>query len=151
MFGGMLLFLITGLPMTFTLGGLAAVFGYIFWGPSSIHVIIANCSQLMRENLLLAVPLFVFMAYMLQFSGIAEKLFETFYKWMGSLKGGLAAACILVGIVLAAMSGISTAGVMLMGIIALPAMLQRGYSEELAMGTVMAGAALGPLIPPAYH
>jgi tripartite ATP-independent transporter DctM subunit len=148
MFGGMLLFLASGVPMVFALGGLAAIFGYFFWGPSAIHVIIANCSQLMRENLLVAVPLFVFMAYMLQHSGVAEELFSTAYKWLGSLKGGLAAACVVCSTIIAAMSGISTAGVMLMGIIALPAMLKRGYSKELAMGTIMAGGALGPLIPP---
>ena len=148
MFGGMLLFLASGVPMVFALGGLAAIFGYIFWGPSAIYVVVANASQLMRSNLLVAVPLFVFMAYMLEHSGVAEELFSTAYKWLGSLKGGLAAACVVSSTIIAAMSGISTAGVMIMGIIALPAMLKRGYSKELAMGTVMAGGALGPLIPP---
>jgi len=148
MFGGMLLFLASGVPMVFGLGGLAAIFGYIFWGPSAIHVIVANASQLMRSNLLVAVPLFIFMAYMLEYSGVAEELFSTTYKWLGSLKGGLAAACVVVSTIVAAMSGISTAGVMIMGIIALPTMLKKGYSKELAMGTIMAGGALGPLIPP---
>ena len=147
-FGVMLLFLASGVPMSFALGGLAAIFGYFFWGPGAIHVIIANVSDLIRQNLLVAAPLFVYMAYMLEHSGVAEELFTTFYGILGSLKGGLATAVIFCSTIVAAMSGISTTGVLLMGIIALPAMLKRGYNKELAMGSIMAGGALGPLIPP---
>ena len=148
MFGAMLLLLATGLPMVFVLGGSAALFGYFAWGPQSLHVVIANASDLMRATVLVAVPLFVFMAYMLERSGIAEDLYEVMYRWLGKLNGGLAAATILCCTVVAAMSGISTTGVLLMGIIGLPAMLRRKYDVRLAMGSIMAGGALGPLIPP---
>jgi tripartite ATP-independent transporter DctM subunit len=110
--------------------------------------VIANASELMRATVMVAVPLFVFMAYMLEKSGIAEDLYEVMYRWLGKLKGGLAAATILCCTVVAAMSGISTTGVLLMGIIGLPAMLRRNYDIKLAMGSIMAGGALGPLIPP---
>lgn len=148
MFGVMLIMLATGLPMVFVLGGVGVLFGYFAWGPQSLHVIIANASDLMRATVLVAVPLFVFMAYMLERSGIAEELYEVMYRWLGKLKGGLAAATILCCTVVAAMSGISTTGVLLMGIIGLPAMLRRNYDVKLAMGSIMAGGALGPLIPP---
>lgn len=148
MFFGMLLFLALGLPMAFSLGGLAVIFGFIFWGPSSIHIVYANMDQITKEVIMVAVPLFVFMAYMLEQSGIAEEVFDLAHKWFGSIKGGLAIAVIFSCTIIAAMSGISTTGVLLMGIIALPAMLQRGYDQRLAMGVIMAGGALGPLIPP---
>ena len=148
MFGSMLLLLATGLPMVFVLGGISALFGLLAWGPQSLHVIIANASELMRATVLVAVPLFVFMAYMLERSGIAEELYEVMYRWMGKLNGGLAAASIVCCTIVAAMSGISTTGVLLMGIIGLPAMLRRRYDIKLAMGCIMAGGALGPLIPP---
>jgi len=148
MFGSMLLLLATGLPMVFVLGGTSALFGVLAWGPASMHTIIANASNLMRSTILVAVPLFVFMAYMLENSGIAEELYEVMYRWLGALHGGLAAATVLCCTVVAAMSGISTTGVLLMGIIGLPAMLRRKYDVRIAMGSIMAGGALGPLIPP---
>jgi len=147
-FFSMLLLLALGLPMAFTLGGLAAVYGFFLWGPQSIHIIYANMNQITREVIMVAVPLFVFMAYMLERSGVAEEIFDTAYKWLGSIKGGLGVAVVFSCTIIAAMSGISTTGVLLMGIIALPAMLQRKYNQRLAMGVVMAGGALGPLIPP---
>jgi tripartite ATP-independent transporter DctM subunit len=148
MFGLMLLLLASGLPIVFVLGGTAALFGVLAWGPASIHVIVANASDLMRATILVAVPLFVFMAYMLERAGIAEDLYDVMYRWMGPLRGGIAAGTVLSCTVVAAMSGISTSGVLLMGIIGLPAMLRRKYDKKLAMGSIMAGGALGPLIPP---
>jgi tripartite ATP-independent transporter DctM subunit len=148
MFASMLLLLASGLPVAFVLGGTALLFGYIFWGPASLHVVIAAANDLLRANLLVAVPLFVFMAYMLEKSGIAEDLYRVMYSWMGGLRGGLAAGTVIACTLVAAMSGISTTGVLMMGIIGLPAMLRRGYDRKLAMGCIMAGGALGPLIPP---
>ena len=95
MFGLMLLLLASGLPIVFVLGGTAVLFGFFAWGPDSIHVIIANVSDLMRATVLVAVPLFVFMAYMLEGSGIAEKLYDALYRWMGPLRGGMAVGTVL--------------------------------------------------------
>jgi len=148
MFLAMLLLLTTGLPIVFVLGGCGVLFGILVWGPASLHVVIANASNLMRADVLIAVPLFVFMAYMLERSGISEELYDVMHRWMGPLKGGLAAGSVVGCTIIAAMSGISTAGVLMMGIIGLPAMLHRHYDKKLAMGAIMAGGALGPLIPP---
>lgn len=148
MFGSMLLFLASGLPLSFSLGGVAAVCTYFFWGATSLHTIAANMINLIRSTLMVAVPLFVILAYLLEYTGVADELFTTFYKIFGRLKGGLAVAVIFSCTIIAAMTGISTTGVLLMGVIALPAMLKRGYNEELAMGVIMAGGSLGPLIPP---
>ena len=148
MFGLMFLLMALGLPICFVLGGCALFFGVVFWGPASLNVVILNASNLMNSSILVAVPLFVFMAYMLEKSGVAEDLYQAMHLWMGPIRGGLAAGSVIGCTLIAAMSGISTTGVLMMGIIGLPAMLRRGYDKYLAMGSIMAGGALGPLIPP---
>jgi len=148
MFVSMMVLLASGLPVVFVLGGIALLFGYAIWGPASLNVVVAAASDLLRANLLVAVPLFVFMAFMLEKSGIAEDLYDVMHRWMGGLKGGLAAGTVVGCTFVAAMSGISTTGVLMMGIIGLPAMLRRNYDKHIAMGCIMAGGALGPLIPP---
>jgi len=148
MFGLMFLLMALGLPICFVLGGAALFFGVIFWGPASLNVVILNASNLMNSSILVAVPLFVFMAYMLEKSGVAEDLYQAMHLWMGPVRGGLAAGSVIGCTLIAAMSGISTTGVLMMGIIGLPAMLRRKYDKYLAMGSIMAGGALGPLIPP---
>jgi tripartite ATP-independent transporter DctM subunit len=148
MFVSMMFMLATGLPIAFVLGGLGLFFGFFAWGSNCVHVLIAHASDLMRANLLLACPLFIFMAYTLERSGIAEDLYDMMYRWMGSLRGGLAIGTVVGCTIVAAMSGISTTGVLMMGIVGLPSMLRRKYDKKLAMGCIMAGGALGPLIPP---
>jgi tripartite ATP-independent transporter DctM subunit len=148
MFGFMLLMLATGLPVAFVLGGTAVLFGTFMWGPDSVNVVIFKASDIMRESVLVAVPLFVFMACMLERSGIAEALYDVLHRWLGPLRGGLSAGTVIGCTFIAAMSGISTTGVLMMGIIGYPAMVRRGYDRGLAMGAIMAGGALGPLIPP---
>jgi tripartite ATP-independent transporter DctM subunit len=148
MFGFMLVMLASGLPVAFVLGGSAMVFGAFVWGPASMSLVLLRASDLMRANLLVAIPLFVFMALMLERSGLAESLYKALYTWMGGLPGGLAAASVVGCTIVAAMSGISTAGVMMMGLIGYPSMIKRGYDRKMIMGPIMAGGALGPLIPP---
>jgi tripartite ATP-independent transporter DctM subunit len=148
MFASMLLFLALGLPVAFVLGGTAVIFGAVFWGPQSFYVILLKAGDTMNSSLLVAIPLFVFMALMLEKSGIAEKLFASIRLWLAGLPGSLASTTVIGCTIIAAMSGISTTGVLMMGIIALPAMLSRGYDKRLAMGSIMAGGALGALIPP---
>jgi len=97
---------------------------------------------------LIAIPLFVFMAYMLQSSGIGENLYEMMHKWFGPVNGGLAMGTVAICAVIAAMSGLSAAGTLSMGVIALPAMLKRNYDKSISVGSVAAGGALGALIPP---
>jgi tripartite ATP-independent transporter DctM subunit len=94
------------------------------------------------------VPLFIFMAAMLEKAGIIDELFDVIYKWLGALKGGLASATVLACTVLAAMVGVVGATEVTMGMIALPAMLKRGYDQKLACGALLSGGTLGILIPP---
>ena len=102
----------------------------------------------MTDYQLSAVPLFIFMAAMLEKAGIIEELFDAVYKWLGALKGGLASATVLACTALAAMVGVVGATEVTMGMIALPAMLKRGYDPKLACGSLLAGGTLGILIPP---
>lgn len=148
MFGFMLFMLASGLPVAFVLGGTAVLFGLVFWGPQSFFIILLKASDTMNATILVAVPLFVFMAFVLERAGIAESLYGALRMWLARVPGGLSAATIFGCTIVAAMSGISTTGVLMMGIIAIPAMLSRGYDKRMAMGAIMAGGALGALIPP---
>lgn len=140
--------LCSGLPIAFVLGSIGVVFTFFLW-PDAMSVIPTLIfGKAMMSFGLLSVPLFVLMGYVLQFSGIADKLFNAFYVWSGRLGGGLAVAAIIVCTLFAAMTGIGGAGTITMGLIALPAMLSRGYDKKLALGGIGAGGALGILIPP---
>lgn len=148
LFGSMFLLLASGLPVAFVLGGLATVFTWIFWGPESLFIIVARTFSMMSTTTLVAAPLFVLMATVLERSGVAEDLFEMMYRWSGGVRGGLAVGTVLACTLIAAMSGIASTGVVVMGVMALPAMLKRGYDKRLATGSILAGGVLGPLIPP---
>lgn len=148
LFSSLILLLLLGLPLVFALGGVAVIFGIFLWGPESIALIPMRAFGLMSTIVMLALPLFIFMANILQHSGVADDLYDAMHRLFGGLNGGLAIGTILICTIFAAMSGISGAATVTMGLIALPAMLERGYDKRLAMGCVMAGGALGPLIPP---
>jgi tripartite ATP-independent transporter DctM subunit len=96
----------------------------------------------------MAIPLFVFMAILLEKSGVANDLYDMMHEWWGGLRGGLAIGTVLICVIFAAMSGISGAAVVTMGTIALPKMLERGYDKKLALGAINAGGGWGILIPP---
>ncbi len=102
----------------------------------------------MTDYQLSAIPLFIFMAAMLERAGLIEELFDVIYKMLGGLKGGLATATIIASTILAAMVGVIGAAEVTMGLIALPAMLKRNYDAKLACGSILAGGTLGILIPP---
>ena len=149
MFTGVLLgVVILGFPVAFTLGGLGFVFGMIFMGPDSMSIFLLRVLGLMKDNILLAVPLFVLMGAVMERSGMAEALYDAMYVWLGGLRGGLAIATILICTAFAAATGVVGASVVTMGLIALPAMIKRGYNKPLAAGTVIAGGTLGIIIPP---
>ena len=148
LFGSMLLLLASGLPVAFVLGGLAVVFTGVFWGPESLFIILARTFSMMSTTTLVAAPLFVLMAVVLERSGVAEDFYEMMYWWSGGIKGGLAVGTVLACTLIAAMSGIASTGVVMMGVMALPAMLKRGYDKRIATGCILAGGVLGPLIPP---
>jgi tripartite ATP-independent transporter DctM subunit len=149
MFGSMLVaILLGGVPVAFALGGISTIMTILLLGSQSLYISVSNVWGLMSEFLLVAIPLFVFMANVLQHSGVADDLYELVYHWMGRLRGGLAIGTIGICTIMAAMTGISATATISMGLIALPSMLKRGYSPLIAIGTVSAGGALGVLIPP---
>ena len=148
MFTSLVAGLLTGLPLVFILGGLAVVFNFFLLGPSSLFMASSTAFGVMNNFILTSIPLFVFMGILLQHSGIAEALFDMVHKWIGGIKGGLAIGTIIICTLFAAMSGISGAATVTMGVIALPAMLKHNYHKDLAVGSIAAGGALGILIPP---
>ncbi|MBS0125259.1 TRAP transporter large permease [Thetidibacter halocola] len=148
MFGSLLALLMAGLPLAFVTGGLACVFLFVLGDARALNIVPSRIFPLMTNYQLSAIPLFIFMAAMLERAGIINDMFDVIYKVMGGLKGGLAAATIIASTILAAMVGVIGAAVVTMGIIALPAMLKRNYDPKIAMGSIMAGGTLGILIPP---
>ena len=148
LFGSLIVVLLAGLPLAFALGGVATVFIIFVWGPEGLGVLASRAYTTMGSFILVAIPMFVFMGAMLEKSGIADDLYTMMYYWMGQLKGGLAAGTVLICTLFAAMVGISGASTVAMGLLALPAMLKRGYRKEMALGCICAGGALGILIPP---
>ncbi|KMK68382.1 TRAP transporter large permease subunit [Puniceibacterium sp. IMCC21224] len=148
MFGSLLVLLMAGLPLAFVTGGLACVFLFILGDERALNIVPSRIFPLMTNYQLSAIPLFIFMASMLERAGIINEMFDVIYKVLGGVKGGLAAATIIASTILAAMVGVIGAAVVTMGIIALPAMLKRGYDPKIAMGSIMAGGTLGILIPP---
>jgi tripartite ATP-independent transporter DctM subunit len=148
MFLAMSILIMFGFPVTFTLGGTALVFGLIGFGWNFFNLLPSRVWGIMGNVTLMAVPLFVFMGVMLERSGLADKLLDTMGLVMGRLRGGLAASVVVVGALLGASTGIVGATVVTMGLLAVPTMLRRGYSRELACGTVAASGTLGQIIPP---
>lgn len=148
MFFSLIFFLFTGLPLAFVLGGLAMVLAFFLWGPNSMLLVAVQTWGVMNSYFLVAVPLYVFMAQILQRSGIIEDMFNVMQIWFGSLRGGLAIGTVVICTIMAAMTGIVGAAVATMGILALPAMLNRNYDKRIALGSICAGGTLGILIPP---
>ena len=148
MFGSLLVLLMMGLPLAFVTGGLAIVFLYVLGDSRALNIVPSRIFPLMTNYQLSAIPLFIFMAAMLEKAGIINEMFDVIYKVLGGVKGGLASATIIASTILAAMVGVIGAAVVTMGIIALPAMLKRHYDPKIAMGSIMAGGTLGILIPP---
>ncbi|MEW5913965.1 MAG: TRAP transporter large permease subunit [Thermodesulfobacteriota bacterium] len=137
-----------GLPVSFTLGGIAVLGVMYVWGPKGLFSLAQTAFDEGTNFILIAVPLFVFMANILRCSDLADDLYHLVYTWMGRVPGGLAAGTVVICAIFAAMAGISSVATVTMGLIALPSMLSRGYSKKLATGCVAAGGALGILIPP---
>jgi tripartite ATP-independent transporter DctM subunit len=147
-FGSLLIFLMLGTPLAFVLGGVSVVFLYFEMGPIGFYLLASKMWETMQSPTLMAVPLFVFMAILLEKSGVASDLYDMMHQWFGGLRGGLAIGTVLICVIFAAMSGISGAAVVTMGTIALPKMLERGYDKKLALGAINAGGGWGILIPP---
>lgn len=148
MFAVVVLLLMAGFPVAFTLGAIAMGFGGYFLGWQEFELLPMRVWGVMTNFSLLAVPLFVFMGVILERSGLAEELLETVERLLGRLRGGMAVAIVLVGAVLAATTGVVGATVVAMGVIALPVMLKSGYDKGLATGIIASSGTLGQIIPP---
>ena len=148
LFGSMVICLILGLPLAFSMGGIAAIFILLLMGPRGLFIIASTAFEGWTSYILLAIPLFVLMANFLERSGIAGELYDAMYKWIGGLKGGLAIGTVVICAVFAAMSGISALATVTMGLIALPSMLSKHYHKDISIGCISAGGTLGILIPP---
>ena len=148
MFGALLIVLMAGMPLAFVTGSLAVVFIYMVGDRYMLNLIPPRVFPMMTNYQLSAIPLFIFMASMLERAGLIDEMFDVVYKWLGGVRGGLASAAIIASTILAAMVGIIAAAIVTMGIIALPAMLKRNYNHRIALGAIMAGGTLGILIPP---
>ena len=144
-FGLVLVCLVMGLPISFALGGIAMIFTYFLQGPAMIAY---RAWGQITNWVIVCVPLFVFMGTMLERSGIASDLYKMMYQWSGRLRGGLAAGTVLICMMFAAMTGLSAAATVTLGLVALPEMLKRNYSKDISLGCIGAGGALGILIPP---
>lgn len=148
MFGSLLFVVLLGVPIGFALGSIAIGIILFLQGPNALITIAYSTFALMWQILFMTVPLFVFMGAVLQRSGIAEGLYEASYRWAGSTRGGLAIGTVIVGVFFAAMTGITGASTITMGLIAIPSMLSRGYDKKLAVGCVAGSGSLAILIPP---
>ncbi|MFN4162986.1 MAG: TRAP transporter large permease subunit [Ferrovibrio sp.] len=148
MFGGLTLFMLTGLPIAFVLGGLSLLITVLFWNPQAVIILVLQIFDTMKSEALLAIPLYILMAALLSRSGVIEKLYRAMELWFGRLRGGLAVGTVVICVIMAAMTGVVGAAVTAMGMLALPEMLRRKYSPELATGTICAAGTLGILIPP---
>jgi len=148
MFVALLCVVIGGVPLAFSLGSLGVFFGLTSIGPSVLPMFISRIYGLMNNPVMPAIPLFIFMGFMLERSGSTEDLYKTLYELLGTLKGGLAITTIVISTLFAACSGVIGASITTMGLIALPPMLNKSYNKSLACGSIMAGGTLGVLIPP---
>ncbi|MBA7486708.1 Sialic acid TRAP transporter permease protein SiaT [subsurface metagenome] len=149
LFGSMLLLLLTGLPVVWSLGGIGTLFALFLWGPESLVMALFGVKQVMDYgNTMVCIPMFVFMGMMLHQSGVIDKFYEAALKWLDFLPGSLATVTIGVCAVMAAMVGEVTPATLTMGTTALPSMLDKKYNKNIAIGCIQAGAALGFLIPP---
>ena len=153
LFCGLLLFLLTGFPVAFSLAATGLFFGFLgmeagMFPPNLFQALPLRIFGIMQNDTLLAIPFFTFMGIILERSGMAEDLLETIGQVFGPLRGGLALAVIFVGALLAATTGVVAAAVISMGLISLPIMLRYGYNRTIATGVITASGTLAQAIPP---
>ena len=146
--GALLVTIFLGFPIAFTLILLAIVFGYIGFGSLVFDLMVIQAFGFMQEEVLAAVPLFVFMGYILERAGIIERLFKAFQLIMGGVKGSLYMVVLLTTTVFATATGIIGACITVIGLLAVPPMMKANYNKRLSAGVITAGGCLGILIPP---
>ncbi len=148
LFGGLLILLALGIPVTFALGAITVAFTFFVDGPDALYTVATTTYQQITSPTLMTIPLFIIMGNLLVQSGISERMFQGLNYWLSGVRGGLAIVSIVVCVALAMCGGFGP-GILTMGLVAVPAMLKHNYSKNVALGTVMAGGVLGEIIPPA--
>ncbi|MBM86533.1 MAG: C4-dicarboxylate ABC transporter permease [Rhodospirillaceae bacterium] len=148
MFPALMICIFIGIPVAFSLMGVAVLFGLFRFEEVLVHQLVSKVDEIASYYVLSAVPLFVFMGCMLERSGIAERLFEAFHLITRRLPGGLAIGTVLLCVVFAAASGVVGAAEAVVGLLVISVMLRHGYNKELISGTICAGGSLGTIIPP---
>jgi tripartite ATP-independent transporter DctM subunit len=144
----LLLLMMTGMPLGIVTLAVSIGTALLNFGPRGLFLVASNVYGLLENYPLVAVPLFVFMASILERAGVAEDLFNAMSIVAGDLRGGVAVQTTVVAVIMAAMTGIMGGEIVMLGLIALPQMLRLGYDPKLAMGTICAGGSLATLIPP---
>ncbi|WP_346797249.1 TRAP transporter large permease subunit [Halomonas sp. Bachu 37] len=148
MFPALMVFIIAGFPIAFSMILVAAFFGIIQFGDVAAYQLLTKIEDTASNSILAAVPLFIFMGSMLERSGIAERLFEAIHMWTRRLPGGLGVGAIVMGTLFAASSGVVGATEAVIGMLAVPVMLKHHYDKSLISGTICASGSLGTAIPP---
>ncbi|WP_394155175.1 TRAP transporter large permease subunit [Loktanella salsilacus] len=140
--------ILTGIPLAFVTGLIAILFTIAWFGTSGVPLVSSRIYSFVNEYVLVAIPMFVLMASLLDRSGMARDLYDAMRLVAGRIKGGVAVQTLVAAVFLASISGIIGGEIVLLGLIALPQMLRLGYNRALAIGTVCAGGSLGTMIPP---
>src|SRR3954470_7532525 len=153
MFAGLVIVLLIGYPVAFSLAANGLLFGFIgiemgLLQPALLQALPERVLGIMGNSTLLAIPFFTFMGLVLERSGMAEELLDTIGQLFGAIRGGIAYAVVFVGALLAATTGVVAASVIAMGLISLPVMTRYGYSPRLATGVIAASGTLAQIIPP---
>ena len=145
---GILVLLALGVPLAFSTGMLGVLLAYYKFGIPGLGLVMQRMYGLATEYVIIAVPLFILMASLLERSGIARDMYDALNVWLQRLRGGVAVVTTIMAVIMAAMSGIIGGEIVLLGLVALPQMLRLGYNQNLAVGTICAGGSLGTMIPP---
>lgn len=144
----LLLLMTTGMPLGVVTLIVSVICAVLFYGPTGLYLVSTNAFGLLEKYPLVAVPLFVLMASILERAGIAEDLFDAMSIFAGNLRGGVAVQTVVVAVILAAMSGVMGGEIVMLGLVALPQMLRLGYDRKITIGVICASGALATLIPP---
>lgn len=146
--GMFIVLLLMGLPLAWVTGAIGTVFVLLLFDANTMVMMVCRIYRTSLSYTLVAVPLFIFMASILERCGIADELFHSVHIWAGGLRGGLAIGTIISCVIMAAITGVVGAEIITFGLIALPAMLRRNYDKKIALGSICAGGGMATLIPP---
>jgi len=144
----MVVAILVGFPTAFTLMSLGVTFGFLGMGFLVFDLVVQRTFFVMQNDVLVAIPLFLFMGYLVERAGIVDKLFKSVQLLMGGVPGAIGVATLITGALFATATGIVGASVTLLGLLAMPAMMRRGYHVTYSGGIIVAAGTLGILLPP---